>query len=162
MKKKMVSLFVFVMLVAGFQARAQEGVVDKGVSGVENVDFTYVCKADDENSSVILKVKDFSNDKNVLVGNISVENGESLGLSSSYLANVDFKLSFLYSVTTYNFLDENKNYIAEFSISKMEPGMTRGVHFCGRAGCDMQPQPLPLISKGLLKIYEKEIPFTCQ
>jgi len=163
MKKKFVSSLVFVILTAGFHARAQVGAVDNSVPAVEK--FSYVCASDDENSSVVLKIKNnFGSDGKVVTGKVIVENGAVLGLNSEYTADVSFENSFYFNVTTYKLLDENKNALGDFTISKQNAVMTRGGNFCGRAGCDTFPvNPSPITtSSGLLKIYEKETSFTCQ
>lgn len=161
MKKKIVSLFVFVMMSASLNARAQESIVDKDVSNGDNVVYTYVCKGNDETNSAVITLKNTFHNPDTTV-EVTVANGSELGLNSSYAATLSSEASFYYTVHTYTFINEVNAPVAELVLSKKNPGMTRGGNvFCGRAGCDFPSEPI-LIYSALLKVADKEVSFTCQ
>lgn len=168
MKKKIVSMVVFVMLSGAARAFAQDGVVDKNVLNVDNGGYAFTCKGDQPNEAVQIQVQNvYSGVKaEIISGFLTVTGGEKLKLNSAYSATAKSDDSYYFKVTTYGLLDDNNVHVGDFSISKSQPMVTRGGPgvFCGRAGCDLQP--IKAIHhetySALLKIYEQEIPFTCQ
>lgn len=169
MNKKIVSMVVFVMLGGAARVFAADGVVDKNVLNVDNTKYAFTCVGDSPNEAVQIQIANIYGGVNleVVSGAIYVIGGEKLKLKDGYSATATSDDSFLYKVTNYNLQDDDKNSVGSFSISKKNPGMTRGgfeFPHCGRAGCDIAPIiPKPKTPySALLKIYGQEIPFTCQ
>jgi hypothetical protein len=164
MKKKIVSMVVFVVLGTAARAFADDKVVDKNVLNVDKTNYTFVCTGV-ENPSVIIKVQNILPEATSAI--VTVENGNILNLKPQYTATVKSENSFFFQNSTYSLVDETNNPSGELSIS-YTPVMTRGgISHCGRAGCDdtIEPspvKPVPKIYSGLLKQNENETYFTCQ
>ncbi|MBC7465773.1 MAG: hypothetical protein H7256_07260 [Bdellovibrio sp.] len=180
MKKKFVSSIVFMMLVVGFQARAQEVALDKGVAGVENEDthsvtpgtYTFSCESVDSENPLAIKIKNSADFATVIL-----EGNESGFAGSTYKASMTFESSSLFKKYDYKLLSDADVEVGSLAVVYSKPliikdSCGRGSclpipHFipkCGRGGCD---DDLPIVNpvtkyKGILKMHEKEITFTCQ
>lgn len=180
MKKKFVSSIVFMMLVAGFQARAQELVVDKGVAGVENEDshsafsdaYTFTCESVDSENPLIIKIKNSD-----AVSKVILEGNESGFAGSTYKALMTFENSSFFKKYSYKLLSVDDTEVGSLAVVYSKPLIIKDscgraackplpliLPKCGRGGCD---DDLPIINpvtkyKGILKMHEKEISFTCQ
>jgi hypothetical protein len=162
MKKKIVSLFVFVMMAGMAQVYAQESAVENGVASVDNPNLApvvqYLCVGD-EDKSMHVSIEKISSGE-VGLKTVVIENVPGLAVQSIFTTEEINEKSVFFNVYKYALSGPKGDINGEFSVTKKTPIIQSG--FCGRAGCT-DDQPTHFTSyKAVLKIYENEITFTCQ